>query len=102
VSAKGLARALGKRNVALCAPAVADRHSGYQIGGTSPFGLKAAMPIYVESTILALPLIHINGGARGFLVAITPSDLERVLKPTRVEVAIAKGGAALSRPSSSA
>jgi Cys-tRNA(Pro) deacylase len=90
VSAKGLARSIGKKSVAPCSPEVADRHSGYQVGGTSPFGLKRAMPIYVESTILELALIYINGGARGFLVALAPSDLERVLKPTRVEVAIRK------------
>ena len=88
VSAKNLARALGKKSVAPCAPDVADRHSGYQVGGTSPFGLKRAMPIYVEQTILDLPLIYINGGARGFLVAIAPTDLQRVLKPTPVQVAV--------------
>lgn len=88
VSAKNLARALGKKSVAPCAPEVADRHSGYQVGGTSPFGLKRAMPIYVERTILELPRIYINGGARGFLVAIAPSDLTRVLTPTPVDVAI--------------
>ena len=88
VSAKNLARALGKKSVAPCAPEVADRHSGYQVGGTSPFGLKRAMPVYVEQSILGLPRIYINGGARGFLVAIDPRDLDRVLKPTRVEVAI--------------
>jgi Cys-tRNA(Pro) deacylase len=88
VSAKGLARSIGKKSVAPCKPEVADRHSGYQVGGTSPFGLKRAMPVYVESSILELPRIYINGGARGFLVAIAPHDLERVLQPTRVEVAI--------------
>jgi Cys-tRNA(Pro) deacylase len=88
VSAKGLARRLGKKNVMMCAPDVADRHSGYQIGGTSPFGLKRAMPIYVEKSVLELARIYINGGARGFLVAIAPRDLERVLKPTLVEVAV--------------
>ncbi len=88
VSAKNLARALGKKSVAPCAPDVADRHSGYQVGGTSPFGLKRAMPIYVEASILELPRIFINGGARGFLVAISPPDLGRVLKPTAVQVAI--------------
>lgn len=88
VSAKGLARTLGKKSVAPCSPEVADRHSGYQVGGTSPFGLKRAMPVYVEKTVLDLPLIYINGGARGFLVAIAPSDLERVLQPVPVEVAI--------------
>ena len=88
VSAKNLARSLGKKNVAPCSPEVADRPSGYQVGGTSPFGLKRAMPIYVEQTILDLPRIYINGGARGFLVAISPGDLARVLKPTAVHVAI--------------
>ena len=88
VSAKGLARALTKKSVAPCSPEVADRHSGYQVGGTSPFGLKRAMPIYVEKSVLALPCIYINGGARGFLVAIAPRDLDRVLSPTPVEVAI--------------
>jgi Cys-tRNA(Pro) deacylase len=88
VSAKNLARALAKKSVSPCTPDVADRHSGYQVGGTSPFGLKRAMPIYVEQTILDLPLIYINGGARGFLVAIAPTDLARVLKPTSVQVAV--------------
>jgi Cys-tRNA(Pro) deacylase len=88
VSAKNLARQTGRRSVAPCAPETADRHSGYQVGGTSPFGLKRAMPVYFESSIAALPRIYINGGARGFLVGISPADLERVLKPVRVEVAI--------------
>lgn len=88
VSAKNLARTLGKKSVAPCSPDVADRHSGYQVGGTSPFGLKRAMPVYVERTILDLPHIYINGGARGFLVSLAPSDLARVLKPTPVDVAI--------------
>lgn len=87
VSAKNLARALGKKSVGPCAPDVADRHSGYQVGGTSPFGLKRAMPIYVERTILDLPLIYLNGGARGFLVSLSPADLARLLKPTPVSVA---------------
>jgi Cys-tRNA(Pro) deacylase len=88
VSAKNLARALGKKSVGPCAPDVADRHSGYQVGGTSPFGLKRSMPIFVERTILALPRIYINGGARGFLVEISPADLARVLSPAPVDVAI--------------
>ncbi len=87
VSAKQLARVIGARSVAPCAPEVADRHSGYQVGGTSPFGLRHAMPIYMERTILELPRIYINGGARGFLVAIDPREAERVLKPTLVDVA---------------
>ena len=88
VSAKNLARALGKKSVGPCTPEVADRHSGYQVGGTSPFGLKRAMPIYVERSVLSRARIYINGGARGFLVSISPADLARVLKPTPVEVAI--------------
>ena len=88
VSAKNLARQLGHKSVAPCAPGVADRHSGYQVGGTSPFGLKRAMPIACEQTIVDLPLIYINGGARGFLVGMDPADLVRVLAPRLVEVAI--------------
>ena len=88
-SAKNLARQLGHKSVAPCAPEVADRHSGYQVGGTSPFGLKRAMPVCCEKTIAELPLIYINGGARGFLVGISPADLVRVLEPRLVEVAIA-------------
>ena len=88
VSAKNLARQLGHKSVAPCTPEVADRHSGYQVGGTSPFGLKRPMPICCEKSIRELPLIYINGGARGFLVAIHPVDLARVLEPRMVEVAI--------------
>jgi Cys-tRNA(Pro) deacylase len=87
VSAKQLARVIGVKTVGPCKPDVADRHSGYQVGGTSPFGLKRAMPIYMERTIAELPQIYINGGARGFLVAIAPSELVRVLAPTLVDVA---------------
>ena len=86
VSAKNLARAIGTKTVAPCSPEVADRHSGYQVGGTSPFGLKRAMPIYMQQTIAELPRIFINGGARGFLVAIDPREAVRVLKPTLVDV----------------
>ena len=89
VSAKNLARQLGRKSVAPCAPDVADRHSGYQVGGTSPFGLKRDMPVYLEKTIAMLPRIYINGGARGFLVGLDPKELFRVLKPTAVEVALA-------------
>lgn len=88
VSAKNLARAIPTKSVAPCAPATADRHSGYQIGGTSPFGLRTPMPLYCERTILALPLLYINGGQRGFLVSLAPADLARVLSPTLVDVAI--------------
>ena len=88
VSAKNLARAIGVKAVGPCTPEVADRHSGYQVGGTSPFGLRRAMPIYMERSITLLPKIFINGGARGFLVEIDPREAERVLKPTLVDVAI--------------
>jgi len=88
VSAKQLARTIGCKSVAPCAPDIADKHSGYQVGGTSPFGLRRAMPIYLERSIAELPRIYINGGARGFLVAIDPRELVRVLAPTLVEVAI--------------
>ena len=87
VSAKNLARHIGTKSVAPCAPEVADRHSGYQVGGTSPFGLKRAMSIYCEGSIAALPRIYINGGARGFLVGIAPADLVRVLQPVLVSIA---------------
>jgi Cys-tRNA(Pro) deacylase len=87
VSAKNLARHIGTKSVSPCAPEVADRHSGYQVGGTSPFGLKRAMPVYCERSIAELPRIWINGGARGFLVGLAPAELVRVLKPTLVAVA---------------
>ena len=88
VSTKALARLVGVKSIVPCEPAVADRHSGYQVGGTSPFGLKRAMPVYCEKSIGSLPRVYINGGARGFLVGIDPRELIRVLKPTTVEVAI--------------
>ncbi len=88
VSTKQLARAIGARSVAPCKPDVANRHSGYLVGGTSPFGTRRQMPVYMEKTILDLPVIYINGGSRGFLVGIKPSDLVAVLAPVIVEVAI--------------
>jgi len=88
VSTKQLARVIGTKAVTPCTPETADRHSGYQVGGTSPFGLRKAMPIYIERTITELPRIYINGGARGFLVAIDPREALRVLAPTLVDVAI--------------
>ena len=88
VSTKQLARAIGCKLVVPCKPEVANRHSGYSVGGTSPFGIRRAMPVYVERTILDLPRIYINGGARGFLIGIAPGDLVRVLNPTPVEVGI--------------
>jgi len=88
VSTKNLARQIGVKRVEPCGPEVAQRHSGYQVGGTSPFGTRKALPIYVEKTILELPKIYINGGRRGFLVGIDPNALARVLKATRVEVGL--------------
>jgi Cys-tRNA(Pro) deacylase len=87
VSTKNLARAIGVKAVGPCTPEVADRHSGYQVGGTSPFGLKRQMPIYMQRTIAELRRIYINGGARGFLVAIDPEEAVRVLAPTLVDAA---------------
>jgi Cys-tRNA(Pro) deacylase len=90
VSTKNLARQIGAKAVEPCDPVVAERHTGYQVGGTSPFGTRKALPVYVERSILALPRIHINGGRRGFLVAMAPADLVRVLSPTPVDAAIAR------------
>jgi Cys-tRNA(Pro) deacylase len=87
VSLKNLARQLNKKRVEPCAPDVAQRHSGYQVGGTSPFGLRKPMPVYVERTVLALERIYINGGRRGFLVAIDPRELTRVVDAQPVDAA---------------
>ena len=88
VSTKALARQIGCKAVQICKPQVADKHSGYQVGGTSPFGTRKAMPVYMEKTILDLDRILINGGSRGFLVALDPKEAARVLRPTLVEVSI--------------
>ncbi len=87
VSTKYLARQIGAKGVEPCKPDVAERHSGYKIGGTSPFGLRKPMPIYVEASVLALPRICINGGRRGFLVGIEPVVLEQVLQACPVNCA---------------
>jgi Cys-tRNA(Pro) deacylase len=89
VSTKNLARHLGVKAVSPCAPAVADRHSGYQVGGTSPFGTKRSMPVYMQATIAELPRVYINGGRRGYLVGLAPADAIRVLKPSLVDIATA-------------
>ena len=88
VSTKELARQAGRRSVAPCRPEVAQRHSGYLVGGTSPFGTRKPMPVFVERTILELPRIYVNVGSRGFLVSLDPRDLARVLDPTPVDVAV--------------
>ncbi|MEN6424876.1 MAG: Cys-tRNA(Pro) deacylase [Phycisphaerales bacterium] len=88
VSTKGLARILGVKSVHPCDPKVANRHSGYMVGGTSPFGTKRRMSVYCEASILELDKIYINGGARGFLVRINPRDIRKALEVTEVQVAI--------------
>jgi Cys-tRNA(Pro) deacylase len=90
VSTKSLARQLGKREIRICKPEVANRHSGYQVGGTSPLGTRKAMPICMERSILDLPRIYVNGGSRGFLVGVAPRDLAALLSPTLVDVAISE------------
>lgn len=88
VSTKALARQIGAKSVQICKPEVANRHSGYLVGGTSPFGTRKAMPVYVERTILDLERIYINGGSRGFLVEMAPGDAIRVLEARLVDVGI--------------
>jgi Cys-tRNA(Pro) deacylase len=88
VSTKNLARQIGAKSVEPCAPEVASRHSGYQVGGTSPFGTKRDMPVYVEQAILALPKILINGGRRGFLVGLDPAVCLQLLDARPVQCAL--------------
>jgi Cys-tRNA(Pro) deacylase len=88
VSTKELARQAGVKRIAPCKPEVASRHSGYLIGGTSPFGTRKRMPIYLERSVLELPRIYINGGRRGYLLGMDAAELVRVLSPTLVDVAL--------------
>lgn len=88
ISTKQLARALGEKTVQPCDPAVAQRHTGYLVGGTSPFGTRKALPVYVQRGVLELPVIYINGGARGLLVALAPRVLTDVLGAIPVDVAM--------------
>jgi Cys-tRNA(Pro) deacylase len=88
VSTKELARVIGVKAIAPCNPDVANKHSGYMVGGTSPFGTRRRMPVYMEETILALPVIYINGGKRGYLVGIDPKEAVRLLSPKLVKVGI--------------
>lgn len=90
VSTKELARQIGCKKVEPCKPEVANRHTGYLVGGTSPFGTKKVMPIYLEQSILDLPLIYINGGRRGYLIGVHPHDIMRVLAPKTVSAALLK------------
>ena len=88
VSTRELARIAGVKTIAPCSPEAALKHSGYMVGGTSPFGTRKEMPVYLEETILELPRIYINGGKRRFLVGIDPKDVVRMLKPVLVRVGI--------------
>ena len=89
VSTKNLARAIACKSVEPCKPDVAQRHSGYQVGGTSPFGTRKALPVYVEESILALEKIYINGGRRGYLVGLAPRVLQDLLAAKPVQCALA-------------
>jgi len=88
VSTRELGRVMGVRQVIPCTPEIAQKQTGYLVGGTSPFGTRRKMPIYMEETIAGLEKIYINGGKRGYLVGMTPQDLIRVLKPVQVKVGI--------------
>jgi Cys-tRNA(Pro) deacylase len=87
VSTRNLARQAGVKRIEPAAPEAAQRHSGYQVGGCSPFGTRKKMPVYLERSILELPRIYINGGRRGFLVCMAPGEIVRTLAPRLVEVA---------------
>ena len=88
VSTKQLARQIGCKVVVPCAPEVAQRHTGYLVGGTSPFETRKAMPIFMERSIADLERLYVNGGRRGFLVAMSPADLIRVLSPVSIDASI--------------
>lgn len=88
VSTKNLARQIGAKTVTPCAPDVAQKHTGYLVGGTSPFGTRKSLPVFLERSIADLDRIYINGGARGFLVSLSPADLVRVLAPSLVETSL--------------
>lgn len=92
VSTRELARQAVRRKVSPCRPEVAERHTGYQVGGTSPFGLRKRMPVFAEASILTLDQLFINGGKRGFLVSMSGPELNRLLSPTPVSVAILEVG----------
>lgn len=91
VSTKELARQLGVKRTAPCAPEKAQKHSGYMVGGTSPFGTRTPLPVYVERSVLSLPRIFINGGHRGFILEMSVADLCRLVSPTPVDVGILPG-----------
>lgn len=88
VSTKNLARQIGCKAVTPCNPVVAQKHTGYMVGGTSPFGTRQPLPVFMERSIAALDRLYINGGRRGFLVGMAPADLVRVISPTLVDAAV--------------
>lgn len=88
VSTKNLARQAGCKSVSACSPDIAQKHSGYLVGGTSPFGTRKAMPVYLERTVADLDRIYVNGGRRGFLLSLEPGELIRVLSPTLVDASV--------------
>ena len=90
VSTRNLARQIGVKSVEPCTPETANRHSGYLVGGTSPFGTRKPMPVYIERSILALPKVCLNGGRRGYLVGIAPEVCVRLLKARAVDCALEK------------
>ena len=92
VSTKNLARQIGCKTVTPCNPVVAQKHTGYMVGGTSPFGMRKPLPIFMERTIADVDRLYVNGGRRGFLVSMTASDLMRILAPTLVDAATAPAG----------
>jgi len=88
VSTKQLARQIDRKAVEPCDPTVAQKHTGYAVGGTSPFGTRKPLPVYVERTVLELPRVYVNGGRRGLLVSVAPAEFVRVLQAVPVEVAL--------------
>jgi Cys-tRNA(Pro) deacylase len=87
VSTKALARLIGVKSITPCDTNTANRYSGYLVGGTSPFGMRRRMPVYMEASILNLERVYINGGKRGYLIGLAPADARRILAPTLVDVA---------------
>lgn len=90
VSTQQLARIIGVKSISPCPPEIANKHTGYLVGGTSPFGTRKPMPVYMEKSVLELSRIYLNGGKRGYLVGMAPADAVRILKPVLVEVGIAR------------
>ena len=88
VSTKALARIIGVKTISPCTPETALKHTGYLVGGTSPFGTRKSLPVYMEKTILDFPGVYINGGKRGYLVGLDPKEVARILKPRLVQVGI--------------